>query len=175
MKFNQSEEIMDYVNLFVSVLICFPEVGTIRYEKADGSIYFTFIMHDLVVGPETAAALTEIENALKSYLRLEGITPQRYAVRTFEYDQFVVFEAVRDVATVTRAEMSFLIELFRMKFLKHLIMENVDESMLDDFGWYQDGAAEPPSEKKYYAVNEGGDQGKILVLRESGRVLVFSN
>ena len=39
MRYQNNEELADYVNLFVSILICFPEVGTIKFDKDSQDLF----------------------------------------------------------------------------------------------------------------------------------------
>lgn len=174
MRFNESEEIMDYVNLFVSVLICFPEVGTIKYDRNERTLFFTFILREMSYSEEVETSLSEIDAALTTYHQIEKIIPRHYDVQHYAYDGYLVLEVQRDIPTITRAEITFLIELFRMKFLDHLIMEDIDQNMLDEYGWYHEDDVDLFADRKSSADMEVVEN-KILVLRESGKVLVFSN
>lgn len=174
MRFSNSEEVTDYINLFVSVLICFPEVGTIKYDRDREILHLTFILRDMKPGDVVDKALCDIDQALASYHQLEHIEPRHFQVHTYSYENYLVLEVQRDIRTTTKAEISFLIELFRIKFLDYLMMEDIDQNMLDEYDWYEQDETEILTERKL-PTNDGKAENKILVLREAGKVLVFSN
>lgn len=182
LRFNESEEIMDYITLFVSVLICFPEVGTIKFDRETQRIGLTFILQNKKTerteeDEALEKALASIENSLTSYHRMlnKKIPQFEYEVRRYVYDEYTVLEVARDVATVTRAEISFLIELFRINFIDRLLMETVDPNIMDDFGWYDDNHQDLFSDKNKVAFGDDRMSKQVLACREAGRVLVFSS
>ncbi len=182
MRFNESEEIMDYITLFVSVLICFPEVGTIKYDREEQQIALTFILQDGKAdkkrnGEKLDEALASIAKSLAGYhsmQRRKG-SSYEYAVKRYVYDEYTVLEIARDVETVTRSEISFLIELFRMNFIDCLLMENVDPNIIDEFGWYDENKQDVFSDKNKVAFADDRVGKQVLACREAGRVLVYSS
>ncbi len=182
MRFNESEEIMDYITLFVSVLICFPEVGTIKLNREEQEISLTFILQENKADKEKGRAevdeaLVSIEKSLASFHRMQSKkeSSYRYDVKRYTYDDYMVLEVVRDVETVTRLEINFLIELFRQHFIERLLRESIDPNIVDEFGWYDEGRQDVFSDKNKVAFADDQVGKQVLACREAGRVLVFSS
>ncbi len=180
MRFHENEEMMDYITLFVSVLICFPEVGTIKYDREAKRIALTFILREAKKdknGQSTDEVLDAIKKSLDGYHQFQN--RQRaaffYEVKQNAYEDYTVLEVVRDVATVTRAEISFLVELYRLHFLERLLMENVDPNIIDEYGWYDENRQDVFFDKNKLAFSDEAMGKQVLACRESGRVLVYSS
>lgn len=179
MRINDNEEIMDYVNLFVSVLICFPEVGKIRYDRDHEKLYFSFLLKDIstLKADEIEAKMTKIKTAVAKYHQLSKTKNYEFDVITHlvrDYD-YLVIDACRDIASVTRAEMAFLIELFRLEFIDNIMVEKMDSIFTDDYNWYyEEGELHRLNDKKM-TIDEKSIGNQIVICREAGKVLVFSN
>lgn len=178
MKTQNHEKLADYVNLFVSILICFPEVGTIKFDKDSHDLFFTFILKKIGVPKRKALTLglERINTALAQYHRMERTGVYDYRVHVHHLGDHSVIEVKRDIQTITREEISFLVELYRTEFHDHLVMESVKhEEPLED-GWYDhSGAVEFAVETKRIIFDEKSIGNRIVVCREAGKVLVFSN
>lgn len=181
MHFQTNEEVADYVNLFVSILICFPEVGTIKYDRDSDDLYFNFILKN--VDDTTRRAidyrLLNIEQALRQYHRMEKTDHYDYQVKVHHLERHSVIEVKRDIQTVTRAEISFLVELYRTEFSEHLLMEIVDNDGVPDSEFYSGECIAAPAAPiigtKRITFDEKSIGNRIVVCREAGKVLVFSN
>ncbi|MEG1477955.1 MAG: hypothetical protein RSC20_00365 [Clostridiales bacterium] len=184
MRFYDNEEITNFVNLFVSVIICFPEVTTIKYDRDSDEIYFNFILKDVKSIKNIKKSLNAIDEALKGYHRLESTKHYEYGVKVKNTGEYAVLEVHRDMKSINRPEISFLIELFRTQFLDNLLMELVDQEQDSDYHWFfqdsheaefQQETNEVAPEKKRIKYDEKSIGNNILVCREEGKVLVFSN
>ncbi|MEE0777261.1 MAG: hypothetical protein U0M15_09430, partial [Bacillota bacterium] len=138
MDIRNNEEISDYVNLFVSILICFPEVGTIKFDRDSQELYITFILRNTGVSKRMAVdfGLLRVDMALRQYHRMEKTIHYDYQVNVHHLGEYSVIEIKRDMKTVTRAEISFLVELYRTEFHEHLIMESVDHDDVQNSDFY---------------------------------------
>ena len=178
MRYQNNEELADYVNLFVSILICFPEVGTIKFDKDSQDLFFTFILKKIGTSERKALdfGLVRIDMALAQYHRMKKTIPYRYQVNVHSLGDHAVIEVKRDIQTITREEISFLVELYRTEFNEHLVMECVEHE--DPLGgdWYEHGnVVESVVETKRITFDEKSIGNRIVVCREAGKVLVFSN
>jgi hypothetical protein len=76
---------------------------------------------------------------------------------------------------VTRAEIAFLIELFRLEFIDNIMVEKMDSAFADDYNWYyEEGELHRLNDKKM-TIDEKNIGNQIVICREAGKVLVFSN
>ena len=170
-----NEEIMDYVNLFVSVLICFPEVGKIRYDRDHEKLYFSFLLKNVDTLKDSEARLAKIKTAVVKYHSLSKTKQYDFEIITHPVRDYLIIDACRDFATVTRSEIAFLIELFRLEFIDNIMVEKMDSAFADDYNWYyEEGELYRLNDKKM-TIDEKSIGNQIVICREAGKVLVFSN
>ena len=175
MRLHNNEEIVDYVNLFVSVLICFPEVGKIRFDRDSGLLYFSFMLKNVSSINNMEAKLEKIKTAVEKYHGLERTKVYSYQVKTHSVGDYIVIEAQRDMLSVTRMEITFLIELFRLEFMANIMVEKMDSAFEDEYQWYYEDGAQNRINDKRMSIDENSIGNQIVVCREAGKVLVFSN
>lgn len=175
MRLHNNEELVDYVNLFVSVLICFPEVGKIRFDRDSNILYFSFLLKDVSSITDMDAKIEKINIALKSYHRLGRTSDYHFDVTQYCVGDYVVLEAQRDMLSVNRAEITFLIELFRLEFIHNIMVEKMDSAFEDDYQWYYEEGANHRINDRRMSVDEKSIGNQVVVCREAGKVLVFSN
>lgn len=177
MRINDNEEIMDYVNLFVSVLICFPEVAKIRYDRDQEKLYFSFLLKDVTAlkGVALEKKTAKIKTAVGKYHQLAKTKSYDFDIISHAVRDYLVLDACRDITSVSRSEIAFLIELFRLEFIDHIMVEKIDTAFADDYNWYyEEGELYRLNDKKM-TIDEKSIGNQIVICRESGKVLVFSN
>ena len=170
-----NKEITSYVDLFVSVIICFPEITTIKYDRESDKITFNFVIKNYE-HEDIASSLETLKKALTVYFR------QEHYIKTPNFDleaQFLgdhaVLKCLRDMSTITREEISFIVELIRVEFFDCLVTEVVDREEEGNYHWSGLEIDEASVEKKSLKQSENNSGNKILVCREAGKVLVFIN
>lgn len=155
--------------LLVSILLRFPEIGSVRFKASEGLIVFTFMLKEV----DAAARLRLFGRTLRSHLdafaRLNAQDIGLMALDTATYGSFSIAELTREVATFSREELSLIISLVRNHFGEALMVEAdaaprmddafIDEELIDDI--LQD-------------VRAGGAGSELVGFRDAGRVLVFS-
>ena len=175
MRLHNNEELVDYVNLFVSVLICFPEVGKIRFDRDNGMLHFSFLLKDVSSIPDMDGSLEKLRVAVEKYHRLDRSMQYHFSMEQYRVGDYIVVEAQRDMLSVNRAEITFLIELFRLEFMHNIMVEKMDTAFEDDYQWYYEEGAHHRINDKRMSVDEKTIGNQIVVCREAGKVLVFSN
>lgn len=175
MRLHNNEEIVDYVNLFVSVLICFPEVGKIRFDRDSGMLFFSFMLKNVSSVSDMDAKLEKIRTAVEKYHCLERTKDYTFRVVTHPVGDYLVIEVQRDMLSVTRMEITFLIELFRLEFVANIMVEKMDSAVEDEYQWYYEENAQNRINDKRMSMDEKSIGNQIVVCREAGKVLVFSN
>ena len=77
--------------------------------------------------------------------------------------------------SVTREEITFLIELFRLQFMDNIMVEKMDSAFEDDYQWYYEDSEHQRLNDRRITMDEKSVGNQIVVCREAGKVLVFSN
>lgn len=66
----------DGVSLLVSILICYPEIGTISFDPTIESLKMTFVLDDVDISDEYTTLKNRLYSSILSYHALEGIKKQ---------------------------------------------------------------------------------------------------
>lgn len=156
-------------NLLISILVRYPEVGTVNYDAATGSIELTF----MISGPPAAAELTDLNAKLlasiAAYHALEEIDGGSTAVRYSTCEQVAMLTIHRDVATLSRGEMALIIALLREGLQDRLIIDDNDAVLEEDLEIQEEVIGDMLESMKSESSGCG-----LIGIREDGRVLVFN-
>ncbi|MGI5875069.1 MAG: hypothetical protein ACOX8R_10530 [Bacillota bacterium] len=175
MKYDQENEMIRNVDLFISLMVCFPEVGKIRYDRDRDLLRISFLLHT-VDGPAVFHEKIEtIGKAVGAYHRLKNTKNYLYDLNCRDVRGYRVMEVCRDLATASRSELAFIVDLFRQHFDGMLLAERTDSLYEDDYHWYFEEGRQPSLNEGQFQVDTEHFGNEILVYRDAGKVLVFSN
>lgn len=156
------------VGLLISVLVRYPEVGTVKYEPRQQTIRMSL----LITGELTEDDWTRTEDTffdtLEVYHMLEQRQPAVLHVEADNLGDLTTVSITRDASTLTPEEIYTIVEYFRERFSGRLVTEPVEMGNEDE--WLaQDEAIE-----NMVANMEQSRSGRNLIaIREDGRVMVF--
>lgn len=155
--------------LLVSILVAFPEIGSVRFCTPDGHIAFTFTLGKRYSKASLSCfrrvvrahldAYSDVTCRNVNYLRITGTT----------YGSFTLVKLVRDVDTFSREELSLLVSLIRKFFGRDLVVE-AEEPLGDE----EQAMQEEIIEGILQDVRNGKSGREVVGFREAGRVMVFN-
>ncbi|MDU4959708.1 MAG: hypothetical protein E6X17_03460 [Sporomusaceae bacterium] len=162
-------QISDGVNLLISILVRYPEVGTIAYNSSTQSLKLTF----LLTGAPQAQRLDQIaaymRHSLDTYYLLKNLKNSVVEMQTSNYENMAMLTIVRDVASLSRGEIALIIALLREK-ATDLLVADQSESLLEEDLLVQEELIENMLEN----MRSKYDSHNLIGIREDGRVLVFN-
>lgn len=170
LKYRQDDEqVSDGVNLLISILVRYPEIGTISFDPDNESLKLTFMLSGIPSSDEFAAVKQLILNSAAAYYELEGLRVRITDFQMTTYEQVAMFNVIRDVATLSKSEIAIIITLLRDKFKERLVADHND-SMLEEDLLVQEELIDNMLEniKQQHAAHG------LIGIREDGRVLVFN-
>lgn len=163
------EGISHQASLLVSILVRYPEIGSVRFLAADEHLAFTFMLK----GMHNRNRLAQFRQAalayLDAYTMVTGHTIHHFDVNGIIHNDFTQVEICRDMATVSREELSLLIGLIRTYFGQDLVVE-YEEPLRDEDRMLQEELIDDILED----VRAGGLHRELVGFREAGRVMVFN-
>lgn len=159
----------DGVSLLVSILVCYPEIGTISFDPANESLKMTFVLNCLPEQEQYILLEQRLKSSVLSYLLLEGLKATAIEVRREDYDHLAFINVIRDVATMSRGEIALISEIMREHFSDHLVMDNNESIMEEDLL-----VQEEVIDRMLFSLNKNRDVSKLIGIREDGRVLIFN-
>lgn len=168
-KSKPQEEVSDSIGLLISILVRYPEVGTINYDPIQQNLKFTFIFSGVLDEAELVNFKRTVIDSIEAYNSLESRIPKVVETCDFLCENFTMFEIVRDVGTLTQEEIALVISLVYGSFTHKLITDKNDLLMEEDL-LMQEELIEHMLEN----IKVSSPEKNLIAFREEGRVLVFN-
>lgn len=169
-KYQQDDDqISDGVNLLISILVRYPEIGTINFNQEKNSLKFTFMLSGIPSSHEFAAIKMHLLNSIDVYHMLECSEAWRADIQLTTHEQVAMLIVVRDVHTLSKGEIALLITLLREKFRDMLVVD-CNDSMMEEDLLVQEELIDNMLEN----VKQHRTERSLIGFREDGRVMVFN-
>lgn len=165
----EGSQISDGVNLLISILVRYPEVGAIDYNPETQSLKLTFMLSGIPTNQEYTSVRQVIFDSIAAYHMLEDNHDTFSDISVSTCEHVAMLKIIRDVKTLSKGEIALIITLLRDTFKNRLITDQNDSMQEEDL-LVQEELIEDMLEslKKSQAVH------KLIGIREDGRVLVFN-
>ncbi|MDN5325762.1 MAG: hypothetical protein PWP41_458 [Moorella sp. (in: firmicutes)] len=169
LRYKHGGELSGSIGLLISILVRYPEVGTINYEPRDQVLRFTFMLAQPVAVEQVQEFEKKFRKSLEVYNYLEDREPQVINLHHTWNDQLMSLEVQRDVATLSRDEINLIMTLVREEFGTSLVVENSDEVQEEEL-IFQEELIDHMLE----SVKGTASERQLIAFREEGRVMVFN-
>jgi len=160
-------QVSDSVGLLVSILVRYPEVGTINVDQDEQLLKFTFFLSKNISNPDSY--FESLFDSLQLFNELEGRTSRVCSLGFHAEEGVFALEVRRDIETVTQNELNLLIELLRQFFQDSLITDQADEIPEEELLMQEEIIKHMLDNLKDRRLDKS-----VVALREEGRVLVFN-
>jgi hypothetical protein len=168
-KNKQDTDYSDSIGLLISILVRYPEVGTINFDPKQQDLKFTFIFSRVLDEKELANFKSELVQVVETYNYLEGKEISIADVNHQFCDNFTMLEVRRDVNTLTQDEIALIIDLVDRCFKQNLVADQ-NEYMMEEDLIMQEELIEHMLEN----LKSASPERNLIAFREEGRVLVFN-
>lgn len=169
-KYIQDDEtISDSVNLLISILVRYPEIGTIRFDPKSNLLKLTFMFAGMLSAEEIAEMKQLLTDSITAYHVLEKISVEKSEVKFSSYDNVTLLDFFRDVHTLSRNEIALVIALLRERCKERLFIDGNDSVMEEDLV-----IQEEVIESMLENMKSQRSEHSLIGIREDGRVLVFN-
>ncbi|WP_371369125.1 hypothetical protein SRRS_24240 [Sporomusa rhizae] len=168
--FQNNEQVSDGANLLISMLVRYPEIGTINFNPETNSLKFTFMISGIPTAGDFESVKQLIINSIATYHLLQGITDSKIDVELSKYEQVAMLTIMRDVHTMSQGEIGLTVKLLRERFADRLTADQND-SILEEDLLLQEEVIEDLLESMRKQYNE---RHNLIGIREDGRVFVFN-
>lgn len=156
----------DGVNLLVSILVCYSEIGMLNFEPSDNSLKITYILNQQPAEAEFAAARKLLSDSVAAYHHLEGLTSDKFSIDISSYSGLAFLRITRDVQSLSKGELALVNALIKDLFAQRLVAD----MNIDDDGIIQ----EEIIDNMIGNVKLNKVAQKLMGIREDGRVMVFN-
>lgn len=169
LRYKSGEDVSDSVSLLISILVRYPQVGSINFDPDKQALKFNFIFAQEFEENDLQKFKTDFINSLETYNLLEGKKPREILLTYQRGENLTILEVERDVDTLSHEEISLIIALVEETFLQTLVTEKNEYFLEEDLQMQEEMIGHMLENLK------GNMQGKRLIaFREEGRVLVFN-
>lgn len=164
----RDEHISRSVSLLISVLVRYPEVGTVKYEPRQQTICISLLVQGELPAEEFQRVKEDLAEALEVYHLLEQRSHSVLEVQQESYGGLTSLTVARDAASLTPEEIYMLIEFFRERFHGRLVTETIDFAADDEMT-----AQDEMIEEILFDLEQSHTDRNLIAIREDGRVMVF--
>lgn len=169
LKYKNGDNVADSVGLLISILVRYPEVGTINYEPGSQNLKFNFMLSKIIPKNNFDKFKSKVVSCLDTFNYLEGRIPQSIILRHAQSGGLTVLQVIRDVGTLTHEEIDLITKLIHQEFPNNLVTDD-NVSLLEEELLVQEELIGHMLEN----VKDCIPQKKLIAFRENGRVLVFN-
>ncbi|TDA69466.1 MAG: hypothetical protein D9V47_06115 [Clostridia bacterium] len=165
-----SDDIRDSVGLLISILIRYPEVGSINYEPTDHLLKFTFMVGRIIAPDEWLSFRETVTGCIAAMNFLEQQEAEVASIDYSTYEGISMIEVKRDVTTFRQDELVVITGVLKESFGQDILAEGDDEHLLEEDLLAQEELIGHMLENVKGAVPDK----RLIAFREAGRVLVFN-
>lgn len=151
--------------LLISILLRYPEVGSIYYWQERHALQFTFLIKDTA---DDSFELS-LRPALEVFHDLEGSAMEVCAIEIRQEEQVAILTITRDVNSMIRSEVGLIVEMVKRKFTNRLVYE--ESNLPEDELMFQ----EELIGHMLATITTDAIDKNVVAVREEGRVMVFKN
>jgi hypothetical protein len=155
--------------LLVSILLRFPEIGSVTFDPSGHSLCLTLLIHKRISPARYDALRLLILESLAAFAYLQGFQPRMAEVNRTAFRGVTAIEITRDAETLSREEIALLIGLARERFGEELVVDPDTDLPEEDMI-----VQEQLIDEALDHLREVRQQYNLIAYREGGRVLVFN-
>ena len=166
------ERSSDCVNLLISILVRFPQIGTVRIDSRKQLLWMNFMLSQELTAEQIADFQTNLSNCMQTYHSLFERQPTFVRIKNSQpHEKLWLFSIGRDLSSLSRGELSLIITLLSERFSGSLILDDPDLAMnfSDEFEFPEELIDSILENVRLQRVSKN-----LTAVRENGRVLVFS-
>ena len=160
----------DASNMLAAILVVYPVVSTVSYEPEDGTIQLSFAMKGSPAQESFEEFAQQMVDSVEAYHQLEGFYNARIEMYMEGIGETFFFHLKRDLATLSRGELSILTTLVEERFSEDIIFDSSQESSDLDFILAQ----EDRLDQMLSVARQMHIPDRLVGIREHERVVVYT-
>lgn len=162
------EKVSDSVNLLVSMLVRYPEIGTLRFDSANTTLNLTFILTTVPNREQFDSFREYLEKSLRSFYYLSAYDDPTLTITMTPYENITLIQIVRDIDTLSKTEIALMIKILQTHFASYILADK-NEALIDEELRFQ----EEVIENMLINIQRSRVLNNLIGIRENGRVMVF--
>jgi hypothetical protein len=162
---------IDGINLLVSILVCYPEIGTISFEPGEDALHFSFALQEVPPRQVYEDVGELIRESILTYHSIEGFSNARIEIYLEGQGHTAFFHVIRDIRTISQGEISMIAAIMHERFAETLM---IDPDSRPDELEFDLAAHENAIDHMIGTLKITRVTNRMIGIREEGRVLVFN-
>lgn len=158
---------MDHTSLLASILVRYPEIGSVKVLPDSRSMRLCFFLKDSPELEHMDKFSLLIEDSIQVLVTVNRKTPVTFNLSVSNQDNIYVIELVRDIHTITLEEISLIASLMRQYFPNALLYDGEDINA-EEGAWYDEFIQHMLED-----IGQATFLPELIGFREDNRVLVF--
>lgn len=120
------------VQLFASLLVCYPEIATVTYSPRETEVVLDFVIEGQVGGEEMDTFMRFLDESVQTYHALETGAHVYLAAEAESYaGTTTIVHLHRQLVTLTRGELTLIADLFCEQFGERLRLDSPPPGLLE--------------------------------------------
>ncbi|WP_110953206.1 hypothetical protein [Anaerosinus massiliensis] len=170
MNLEQEEKLnTDGVNLLVSILVCYPEIGTINFDPMNNLLKMTFVLNKIPSGEEFLMIKTKLLQSVLTYHVLEELKANTIDIQMDSYEGVAFIRVFRDMDTLSKGEFALISTLMKECFSESLVTDG-NATPTEEDGIFQEDFID----NMIGNVKINQMASNLIGIREEGRVMIFN-
>lgn len=155
------------IELMISILICYPEINTVKTDPKSEEIVFSFLLKKALTEKEFLEVSHKLTESIEAFLFVQNMNSSTLRIKRQSYNNYSLIEVVRDFQTITQQELSLIIQLVNQNLAADLLTEQIQSIDIEDLAIQQEIIEDLIGRLQYQ------NQRDLIGFRESGKVMVF--
>ncbi|MDA8441951.1 MAG: hypothetical protein M0Z55_06205 [Peptococcaceae bacterium] len=166
-KYKSGGQVSDSVGLLVSILVRYPEVGTVNVEQDDQILRLTFFLFKGINSIEDHRET--IIDSLQLFNQFEGRVCRVCDLSLHLEEGLISIEVKRDIETFTQNELNLIVDLLSQFFPDSLVADPSEDMPEEELLMQEEMIRHMLDNIRSKRLDKN-----VVALREDGRVLVFN-
>lgn len=166
---HDDSRISDGVHLLISLLVRYPEIGTISFEPGRQIIKFSFLIQANSSAMELSSLPDVLKQNLNAYHRLADIRNPYVDIKIQTWSSLTTLTLLRDIQSLQKGEIELTIALLKERVGSSLVKEE-NQSIQEEELLFQEEVIDNVLEN----VQKNDFEHRLYGIREEGRVMVFN-
>ena len=164
---------IDGIKFLASILVCYPEIGTVSYEPGEDALHFSFALKEVLPRKTYEDVGKFVQESILTYHCLEGYHDARIEIFLEGQGNTAFFHIIRDIATISQGEISMVTTIMHEQ-LGNILVVDKDEDIYMDMEAAGEPAQEEFIDRMIITLKAGRMSERMIGVREDGRVMVFN-
>ncbi len=166
----ESDSFNNSMSLIVSLLICYPEIATLKLNPVENVFIFSFIFKRNFSAKEEELFREELAISLLTLIELIQHQPKIIEIYFKRQKDLSFLEIKRDISSLSQEEISLMVKVINNKYEEEIIKDQ-DDNLNEEELVFQEEIINHMLEE----IKDSQQEKELIGIREEGRVMIFNH